>query len=114
MATLVSKRPWGQFAQYTLNEQSTVKIITVEPQQRLSVQFHHNRDEMWVALDGGLIATINEEQRVMVPGQEIFIERGAVHTVENRGYETARFLEISFGFFDEADIVRISDKYGRA
>lgn len=112
--TEVSQRPWGQFAQYALNEECTVKIITVLPQQRLSVQFHHERDELWVPIDGGLIATVDEKQFVMTPGTEIMIQRGTVHTVENRGDDRARFLEISFGVFDEEDIVRISDKYGRA
>ena len=36
----VSERPWGQFQQFVSNEVVTVKIITVDPGQRLSLQTH--------------------------------------------------------------------------
>ena len=34
----VAQRPWGAFQQFVSNEQVTVKIITVQPGHRLSLQ----------------------------------------------------------------------------
>ena len=39
----VVERPWGRFEQFTLNEPTTVKTITVEPGHRLSLQRHEHR-----------------------------------------------------------------------
>ena len=40
-------RPWGNFERFTLNEQSTVKIITVNPGEAFSLQVHGHREEFW-------------------------------------------------------------------
>jgi len=44
--------------------------------------------------------------------EPVFIPQGAKHQLigESKDY---RILEISFGQFDEEDIIRLSDKYGR-
>jgi mannose-6-phosphate isomerase-like protein (cupin superfamily) len=46
------QRPWGSFRRFTENEISTVKIITVNADQELSLQYHKNRDEFWKVLAG--------------------------------------------------------------
>ena len=111
---LVDHRPWGKFIQYTHNQKTTVKIIEVKPGQRLSVQKHKRRDELWVALDDCLYVTIGDETKRMLPNWDYFIPRGTIHSVQNLGPKEAKFLEISFGHFDEDDIERLEDKYGRS
>jgi mannose-6-phosphate isomerase len=106
-------RPWGGFRRYTHNQVSTVKIITVNPGQVLSLQYHHHRDELWVVLDSGLSVTLDD--RVWEPAlyEEIFIPHGSYHRMAGVGSQPSRWLEISFGHFDENDIVRLEDQYGR-
>jgi mannose-6-phosphate isomerase-like protein (cupin superfamily) len=41
--TFQIERPWGNFRQFTKNEFSTVKIITVRPNETLSLQSHSRR-----------------------------------------------------------------------
>lgn len=67
------ERPWGRFDQFATNEQVTVKIITVEPGQRLSLQRHHRRSELWTILDGpvdveisGMAKSLNEGERAWI------------------------------------------------
>jgi mannose-6-phosphate isomerase len=107
------EKPWGYFEQYTHNLPCTVKIITVAPGGTLSRQYHQNRDELWVILDPGARVELDEE--VLHPGVEekIFIPRGVVHRLSSVGEDEIRVLEISFGTFDEDDIVRLEDVYGR-
>lgn len=105
-------RPWGNFIRYAHNQLCTVKIITVNSNQVLSRQVHRNRDELWVFIDDGLRVELND--RVIDPGvgDEIVVMRGATHRVSSLGAQ-GRFLEISFGEFDENDIERFDDIYGR-
>jgi mannose-6-phosphate isomerase len=111
-SVITDVRPWGRFVQYTHNEQTTVKLITVEPHQQLSLQRHANRDELWVVVDEGLMVRVGDDVTRAREGDEFFIPRGTLHRVwsqEHRG----RFVEVCFGDFDEDDIERVEDAYGR-
>tara|TARA_Y100000310_G_scaffold144610_1_gene143865 strand:+ start:8573 stop:8923 length:351 start_codon:yes stop_codon:yes gene_type:complete len=111
--TYVEKRPWGMFEQFTLNEVSTVKILTIKKKEHPSLQYHHRRSEFWRVLDGRLIVTIGKRKRRVKKGDEVFIPKKTLHTATALT-RNAKVLEISYGEFDEKDIVRVQDKYGRA
>ena len=105
-------RPWGQFEQFTLNELATVKILTVRAGEAFSLQTHEHRDEFWRILSGNGSAVIGDDIRAVHPGDSFLIPKGTVHRAEG-GTEDLHILEISFGIFDEGDITRLDDKYGR-
>lgn len=106
-------RPWGEFERFTLNEQSTVKIISVKAGEAFSLQTHAHRDEFWRVIGGSGSVVVGEEMREAKAGDEFFIQAGEKHRVTG-GPEGMQFLEIAFGEFDEGDITRLEDKYGRA
>jgi mannose-1-phosphate guanylyltransferase/mannose-6-phosphate isomerase/mannose-1-phosphate guanylyltransferase/mannose-6-phosphate isomerase len=106
-------RPWGKFRRFPHEGASSVKIITVEPGGRLSLQYHNGRDEFWVVLDTGLEITVGERAWMAIPDEEIFIPRRTPHRVRNAGDTPARFMEIWIGASSESDIVRLSDDYER-
>ncbi len=110
---LLDKRPWGFFKQYAHNQQCTVKIITVKEGGILSSQSHENRDELWVVLDKGLQVELDGKVHHPEPGDEIVIPRKTVHRLSCKSGQ-GRVLEVSFGYFDENDIVRYDDVYGRS
>lgn len=110
--TVVVEKPWGRFFQYTLNEPCTVKILEVEAGQITSLQLHEHRDERWVVLDEGAEVLVDGQVLTPAPGEELTIPCGAKHRLAARGGKV-RVLEISFGHFDENDIVRYEDAYGR-
>ena len=66
------KKPWGKFEQYTHNVPCTTKIITVKPGGKLSCQYHHNRDELWVVLDPDAQVEIGDEVLYPEPEEEVF------------------------------------------
>jgi mannose-6-phosphate isomerase len=107
------EKPWGRFEQYTHNLLSTVKIITVDPGGTLSRQYHHHRDELWVVLDPGASVELGDEVLFPTPGEKLYIPRETVHRLSCVGEQPVRILEVSFGEFDEGDIVRLEDIYGR-
>jgi mannose-6-phosphate isomerase len=108
----VEKRPWGHFERFALNENATVKLVYLDGNKRLSLQYHHNRSEFWKVVQGPVRVQIGEEKRLLQTGDTITIPKGTVHRLEGAGTD-AIILEISRGDFDEADIVRIEDDYKR-
>lgn len=107
----VVERPWGNFRQFVSNEQVTVKVITVEPGHRLSLQKHEHRGEMWQILDVPIDITLGERQFVAQPGESVWVPRGETHRMGNSGEVAGRVLEVGFGYFDESDIERLEDDY---
>ncbi len=107
------ERPWGTFRQFVSNEVVTVKIITVSPGHRLSLQRHEHRGEMWQVLDVPIDITVDERQWQANPGDTVWVPHGAVHRMGNSGTQAGRLLEVGFGFFDETDIERLEDDYAR-
>lgn len=112
MEPIIDVRPWGQFKQYTLNEKTTVKIISVKAGEALSLQYHAHRKELWVVLSGSGTMQIGDKTIAAKKGDEFIVEPGVHHRISGSA-EPIEFLEIAFGDFDENDIVRLEDKYGR-
>jgi mannose-1-phosphate guanylyltransferase/mannose-6-phosphate isomerase len=110
---VVETRPWGGFEQFVCNEQVTVKIITVEPGQRLSLQRHDHRGEMWQVLDGPIDLTLDSRTWTAQPGERVWVPRGVLHRMGSSVSTPARVLEVAFGHFDEDDIQRLEDDYER-
>ena len=109
-------RPWGGFRRLVHNEPCTVKLITVDPGHRLSLQSHTHRSELWTFLDPGGIAEVDGREVRPAPGEQVFIPCGARHRLASAPDATSpvRVLELGFGKFDEDDIVRYEDEYGRS
>lgn len=112
MKSTTHTRPWGTFVEFTKNELSTVKILIVNPGEEFSLQYHKNRREFWRVLSGTPTVIIGNEKINAKEGDEFTVEKGEQHRISAKDSE-ARILEISFGEFDEDDIVRVKDKYGR-
>ena len=111
------ERPWGSFENLLDEDYCKVKRIIVKPGQRLSYQYHKNRNECWVIVQGE--ATITHDDFLLVakttPESNIVnIPAGTKHRVENKGEDDLIFIETQTGtYFGEDDIVRIEDDYGR-
>lgn len=110
----VVERPWGSFQQLATNVPCTVKVITVTPGTRLSLQKHKHRGEMWQVLDVPMEITLDERSWTAQPGEMVWVPVGAVHRMGNMaGDRPARMLEVAFGHFDEEDIERLQDDFAR-
>jgi len=106
------KRPWGFFTQYIKNEQATVKIISVKEGASLSLQYHQNREEFWHVLSGIGTVTIGKKKYIAKAGKEFVVPPTVLHRIS--ATTPLLILEIATGMFDEADITRVQDEYGRA
>ena len=107
-----NERPWGNFERFTLNEHTTVKILTIKSGEELSLQTHQLRDEFGRVVKGSGTVFIKDRETEVHEGDSFFVPRYAPHRAV-AGPEGLAFLEIAFGDFDERDEERIEDKYGR-
>jgi mannose-1-phosphate guanylyltransferase/mannose-6-phosphate isomerase len=94
-STVEVEKPWGRFEQYTHNILSTVKVITVQRGGTLSLQYHHQRDELWVVLDSGALVEIGDCVLRPQPGEKVFIPRPAKHRLSALKDGPVRILEVS-------------------
>lgn len=110
---MIVDKPWGKVVTYALNQPSSVRVITVEPEQETSVHYHQMRDEMWVVLDPGLLVQIGNKVVEAAPGEEFMVSAETTHRISNRAGARGRVLEIAYGYTTEDDTLRLEDDYGR-
>jgi len=107
------ERPWGHFKQYIHNNPCTVSLMTVHPGQRLSLQSHEGRAELWIVLDSGALVQVGEHERVCQEGEEIWIRAGEKHRLSSVSGQSVRVLEVAFGNWQQTDITRYEDDFDR-
>jgi mannose-6-phosphate isomerase len=105
-------RPWGRFEKFHENETCTVKLIYVNPSSRLSLQYHKERWEFWKIIKGTAQVELDDKFLTLEEGKDIVIPKGTKHRIY-AGKKQCVILEISYGRFDENDIVRLEDDYQR-
>ncbi len=110
-----TEKPWGYFEVLLETESSKVKILSINPNQMLSMQMHKYRSETWYIIQGKPTVTISDQIIELVPGESISIDANEKHRVQNFGDEVVEIIEIQTGtYFGEDDIVRFEDIYGRS
>lgn len=110
---MIQTRPWGYYEVIFLSEKYQVKKLYVEPKKRLSYQRHKHRSEHWFVVSGCPLVTLNGYSQVLAPGQSLDIPVGVSHRLA-AGNMPVEIIEIQTGTsFDENDIERLEDDYGR-
>jgi mannose-6-phosphate isomerase-like protein (cupin superfamily) len=108
------EKPWGYEIWWAHTELYAGKILHVHAGQRLSLQFHNEKDESCYLLSGRLLLVQGDAADSLT---SIEVEQGhawrnrpgSVHTIE--AIEDADVLEVSTPQLD--DVVRLVDSYGR-
>ena len=112
-----SKRPWGEFYGWDSGRGWNLKTVYVRPGKRLSLQYHRFRSEWWMLVEGdatAIIATKGGKTRRSELRKGVFfkVRKGAIHRLASKNGGVV--VEIAFGDFDENDIVRVEDDFGRS
>ncbi|HEY4493507.1 MAG TPA: phosphomannose isomerase type II C-terminal cupin domain [Candidatus Paceibacterota bacterium] len=113
MQPITVEKPWGEFREFAINEPATVKILSVNKGQEFSLQKHEHRGEFWRVLSGHPDVVIGDKMYKGKKGDEFTAQVGVTHRIA-APEDDVEILEISRGEFDEDDIVRLEDKYGRS
>lgn len=111
---IIEIRPWGSYSILEDTDSYKVKRIDVNPGQRLSLQSHGKRDELWTIVAGHGVVVVDGLEINVSYGKTIDINRSQKHRVMNTGNTVLTFIEVQTGdYFGEDDIVRYQDDYGR-
>ncbi len=87
--------------------------MTILPGQRLSLQSHTGRAELWIVLDDGAIVQAGDTITECKAGDEIWIRANEQHRLSCQGMQAVRVLEVAFGNWQQDDITRYDDDYKR-
>ncbi len=112
-----NERPWGHFYNHHSLPGVHLKTLHVNGQARLSLQRHKYRNETWVLVSGDAQAVVgpstNElKTHELAIGKPFDVPVGTIHRLASRNGGV--LVEISYGKFDEEDIERFEDDFGRA
>ena len=99
-------RPWGWFITLDEGKNYKVKKIYLKPNTKLSLQYHHHRDEHWTVVEGSGKCIVNKNVFIMNDGDDMFIAKKAIHRME-ASPDGVTFIEVQRGKCDEEDIVRL-------
>jgi len=113
--TDAGKRPWGMYRVLLETPYTKVKEIVVLPSQRFSLQYHNHRSEVWTVVKGDGVVQVGKDSEQIFTEDVIQILEGDHHRM-TAGENGITFIEVqlsSDGIFDEDDIVRLEDDYGR-
>ena len=118
----ITKRPWGEFEildRFFLDEpenknEIVIKEISINPGSELSLQSHTHRCEQWDVVSGKGEFIIGDKKIPVEVGDSADVIQGEKHRMINTDHaKPFVVIEVDRGLFDENDIVRYEDDYGR-
>jgi len=107
-------RPWGWYQTLELRDRFQVKVLSLKPGAKISLQRHQQRAEHWVVVSGVATVTRGEEIIELAENQSTYIPIGMMHRLENKTEGDLQLIEVQSGdYLGEDDIERFDDQYGR-
>ncbi len=107
-------RPWGYYQIIEKSKLFLVKKIRIYPKHKISLQYHTQRAEHWVVVQGVADVQVGEKIHQLSENDSIYVPKGIQHRISNIGEIDLDIIEIQTGsYLEEDDIFRIDDDYGR-
>ena len=108
-------RPWGYYISLLEESIWKIKVISVKPGEKLSLQMHHHRAEHWVIVKGTAKVEIDTKEILLSENQSCYIPLKTKHRLSNPGKIPLKIIEVQSGsYLGEDDIERFEDNYGRS
>ena len=104
-------KPWGKEIILEKKKNYCVKKLWVRQGEKLSLQSHKNRFEVWTVLTGKIEAQKGSSKILLEPGDFTKINKNEKHRIT--GLKESWVLEVAFGQVRQNDIIRFEDNYGR-
>ncbi|GAB6676600.1 sugar phosphate nucleotidyltransferase [Bacillus cereus] len=108
---MYEERRWGwyrvlDYIKYDDGNEVLTKRIGITASKNLSYQYHNNRSEVWTIVKGEGIFVLDDEIRVVRPGDVLEVQPGQKHAI--KAVTDLEFIEVQSGSeLVEEDIVRI-------
>ncbi len=111
---VVEERPWGLWVDWYRTPEVALKCMVVKPGERMSLQRHRHRMEVWRVISGQGEDQGPKPPLPLTPGRTVAVEPGQVHRIANTGRDPLVIVEMQLGTCDEHDIERLEDDYRRS
>jgi len=107
-------KPWGYELWFALTKDYAGKVIYIEKDQRLSLQYHKQKQESMLLWSGKISLLHGEKpgdlcEVIVSEGQAFTLNPGVIHRV--KALENSTIIEVSTSEMD--DVIRIEDDFGR-
>lgn len=104
----VADKHYGNYLVLDNDTYSMTVRITINAGQSISYHSHKSRDEVWIAVKGTGVSTINDTSREIGTGDIVTMKAGEKHSI--RALTNLTLIEIQLGTdIDAADITRFSE-----
>ena len=108
----IVQKPWGYYEILKSGKKFLVKKLFIKPGGMLSLQNHEHRSEHWLVAEGEVEVTLDKKTINLVENENIFIPKGALHRIANKGSKDLIIIEMWYGeILDEYDIIRYDKNY---
>ena len=108
------EKPWGHEIRWAITDKYLGKILRIEPDQRLSRQYHQVKDESIYVLEGTLVLELHQgphlEKLILKPGSTWRIQPQSLPPTSTSQHRCT-LIEVSTPEID--DVVRLEDDYDR-
>ena len=78
---MYAEKSWGSFTVLDIQEESMTIRINLMPGHGLHYHSHEHRDEVWTIVSGQGRVVLDNEEKIVKPGDIITMETGCKHTV---------------------------------
>ena len=113
--TKIVKKPWGQEEIWAKTDKYVGKVLTINPGERLSLQYHEKKEETIYVLEGMLQVWESDDDNVYTlcpTGSVYHVKPNQVHRFgAAAGEKCVKIMEVSTPELD--DVVRLKDDYSR-
>ena len=106
------EKPWGYEVIWAKNEKYVAKFLHINPNSRLSLQYHEKKTESLYVMAGSLSLQLGEESEptIVGPGSIIHVNPGEVHRF---GATDSPVMLCEVSTPELEDVIRIKDDYKR-
>ena len=117
MSVYTELRPWGKFIRFDDSNKNKlypccVKLLVINAGASLSLQYHIKRAEFWYILEGNVDIHVGYRHYYNVGEGKFFkIPMRVPHRI--KAITDSKILETAYGEYNEKDIKRLADEYGR-
>lgn len=107
----IVEKPWGREEWLVVGRRIVMKRLVIRAGQRLSLQYHREKEEAWLILRGKPEVLFQNSVGTLQPGDVLHLLPGTVHRI-GACEEDVELLEASTP--ELADVVRVEDDFGRS
>ena len=106
------EKPWGYEVVWAKTDNYVAKFLHINPNSRLSLQYHEEKEETIYVMAGELVLQLgeNSEPTLTSPGSVIHVPPGKIHRFAAKE-QAVMLCEVSTSQID--DVVRLRDDYER-